>query len=103
MLGDIENVQIVGHAESTVDTLRLVKELTPDLVILDIRLPSESGMDILKVIKSEKQAPVVIIFTNYPYPEYKQRCHDLGADYFFDKSSEFNRMVETIRKIAGSF
>jgi len=103
MLGDIENVQIVGHAESTVDTLRLVKELTPDLIILDIKLPGESGMDILKVIKAEKLVPVVIIFTNYPYPEYRQRCHELGADYFFDKSSEFNRMVETIRKIAGSF
>ena len=103
MLGDIENVQIVGHAESAVDTIRLVKELAPDLIILDIRLPGESGMDILKVIKAEKLVPVVIIFTNYPYPEYRQRCHELGADYFFDKSSEFNRMVETIRKIAGPF
>ena len=103
MLRDLENVQVVGHAESTFDTLRLVKEMTPDIVILDIKLPGESGMDILKVLKDEKLVPAVIIFTNYPYPEYRQRCYDLGADYFYDKSTEFNQMVETVRKIAGLF
>ncbi len=103
MLNNFENVQMVGNAKTAADTLRLVKELTPDIIILDIKLPGESGMDILKVIKAERLVPVVIIFTNYPYPEYRQRCYDLGADYFYDKSTEFNRLVETLHKIAGLF
>jgi len=103
MLSDIENVQIVGQAQTIVDTLRLVRELTPDIIILDIRLPGESGIDILKSIKAENLVPIVIIFTNYPFPEYQQRCHELGADYFYDKSTEFNRLLETVREIAGSF
>jgi len=103
MLSDIENVQIAGYAMTSVDTLRLIKELTPDVIILDIKLLGESGIDILKIIKAENMVPIVIIFTNYPFPEYQQRCHDLGADYFFDKSTEFNQMVETIQKIARSF
>jgi DNA-binding NarL/FixJ family response regulator len=102
MLSDIKNIRIVGHAGNAADTLRLVKELNPDVIILDIKLPGNNGIDILRILKSEKLVPIVIIFTNYPYPEYRQLCSELGADYFFDKSREFSMLIKTIRKIKGS-
>jgi DNA-binding response OmpR family regulator len=68
-------------------------------VILDIRMPGGSGMDVLQAIKREKQAPMVIMLTNYPYPQYRKKCLGLGADYFFDKSTEFEKVTELFKQL----
>jgi len=60
-------------------------------------MPGKDGIETLNTIKEEKLVPVVIMLTNYPYPEYFERCRELGADYFFDKSKEFNKLIETIQ------
>jgi len=44
-------------------------------------------------LKREKPAPAVIILTNYPYPQYRQKCLEAGADFFFVKSTEFDQIV----------
>jgi len=68
-------------------------------VILDIRMPGGSGIDVLEDIKKINAAPIVIILTNYPYPQYRKKCMAAGADYFFDKSSEFEKVTEVLKKL----
>lgn len=69
------------------------------MVILDIWMPEESGIEVLQNIKLRERVPIVIILTNYSYPQYRKRCLELGADYFFDKSTELDRMIETREKL----
>jgi DNA-binding NarL/FixJ family response regulator len=69
------------------------------VVILDIRLPGRSGIDVLKDIKKEYPAPLVIMITNYPYRQYRQGSMAAGADYFFSKTNEFDRILETLSGI----
>ena len=76
----------------------MARTLKPDFVVLDIKMPDLNGMDILSDIKQIIPTPVVIILTNYPYPSYRIRCLELGADYFFDKSSEFSNVIKTIQE-----
>jgi DNA-binding NarL/FixJ family response regulator len=38
------------------------------------------------------------MLTNYPYPQYRKKCIEAGADYFFDKSTEFDRIIDTITR-----
>ena len=70
-------------------TLAALKKHHPRVIILDLNMPGGGGYRALKQIKSEEQAPVVIVFTNYPHPIYRKHCRAAGAEYFLDKSSEF--------------
>ena len=70
-------------------TLAALKKHHPRVIILDLNMPGGGGYKALKQIKSAEQSPVVIVFTNYPNPIYRQRCRAVGAEYFLDKSSEF--------------
>jgi DNA-binding NarL/FixJ family response regulator len=99
MLSDIPGIEIIGHARDVPGTIASIKKLNPDIVILDIRMPGGSGIDVLQDVKKEKQAPMVIILTNYPYPQYRKKCLGLGADYFFDKSTEFERIPEVLKEL----
>jgi len=56
-----------------------------------------SGADVLSDIKKTSPASKVIMLTNYAYPENRKKCIDRGADYFFDKSTEFQEVVGVLR------
>jgi DNA-binding NarL/FixJ family response regulator len=43
----------------------------------------------------------IIVFTNFAFPQYRERSLKLGADYFFDKAREFHRVREVLRQLAG--
>jgi len=45
-------------------------------------------------------APLVIIFANYPYPQYRKKCKQAGADFFFDKATEFQRINEVLKMLS---
>ena len=100
MILEIERVKIVGEADNAADAIYFIGKLNPDAVILDIRLCGVSGIDVLECIKKGARPPKVIILTNYPYPQYRKRCMELGADYFFDKSTEFEKVPEVISEMA---
>jgi DNA-binding response OmpR family regulator len=68
----------------------------PDKVILDIALPDGSGINLLKEFKKDQPGVHVIMFTNYPTDEFKNRCLELGADEFIDKKN-FNQLIEIIK------
>jgi len=95
----IEGIDVIREAKDCGETIKIIRELNPDVVILDIRMPGGSGIDILHQIKKKKTGPTVIIFTNYPYPEYRKKCMELGADFFFDKSTEFNKISEVLKQL----
>ena len=99
MLSELPEIEIIGYAQNVPDALSSIKELNPDVVILDIRIPGGSGIDVLQDIKKERKAPMVIMLTNYPYPQYRKKCLGLGADYFFDKSTEFEKVTELFKRL----
>ena len=99
IISEVEDVNIVGQAENTIETMLLTKELNPDLILLDIRMPGGTGMDIIDKIKKFNPKIIIIILTNYHYPEYKQKCIKKGADYFFSKSDEFEKITEVIEEL----
>lgn len=92
-------VESVMEAEDAIQAIIMVGKLRPDVVILDIRMAGNSGIEALRWIKEKKNPPVVIMLTNHPYRQYRERCLKEGADYFFDKSVEFQRVGETITKL----
>ena len=99
MLSEVPGVEIMGYAQDVPEALTSIKTLQPDVVILDIRMPGGSGIDVLQDIKNTKQTPIIIVLTNYPYPQYRKKCIDLGADFFFDKSAEFEKVTKVFKQL----
>lgn len=102
MLTNMPNVQLVGEAADGPEALRRVRETKPDLVILDLKMPKASGIDILPLIKRLPSPPVVMILTNYATSTHHEACMKLGADYFFDKSKDLEKVIEVIENLAGA-
>ena len=98
MFDELAEVEIVGQAETVSEAISAIGKLRPDVVILDIRMPDGSGIDVLQTIKQDEPAPAVIVLTNYPYPAYRQKCLQAGADFFLDKSTEFDQIPELIER-----
>jgi len=98
ILSEIEGVEIIGQGEEPITVIEAVERLLPDLVILDIRMPGGNGILILETLKKMENPPLVIMFTNYPYFQYRKRCLDAGADFFFYKSTEFEKLIDVVRE-----
>lgn len=99
MLINIAGVEVVGEAQNALEADTAITELKPDVLILDIRLPGPSGLEVLKDIRDKKLPIRVIMLTNYPYPQYRKKCKELGANYFFDKVTEIEKVTEIIEQL----
>lgn len=76
--------------------------LQPDLILIDIGLASGSGLDVLKTLQEHNLVPgaTKVVLTNYADAEYQNLCLRLGADRFFDKSSETWQALGLISTLA---
>jgi len=99
MLKEIEGTEIAGIAHTAREAWRCINKTAPDLTILDICLPDGSGVDVLKQIRTAGLSTKVVIYTHYPYPQYQKRCLALGADYFFDKYSDYEKLLAVVGEL----
>ena len=100
MVSELPNVAVVGQAEIAFEGINAVRKLRPDAVVLDISMPGGSGLQALEQIKRDHPFCVAIMLTNFATEQYREKSLQLGADYFFDKSGEFEKVVEVLRNMA---
>ena len=103
-LGEMPNVEIVGQVETEAEALALLKEARWDAAVLDLQLKQGTGLGVLKSLAhgARPANTKIIVFTNYAFPQYRDRSLSLGADYFFDKAREFHRVREVLNQLAGN-
>ncbi len=99
MLQDLEGIEIAGETGDAREAIAGIPLARPDVILLDIHLLGGSGIDVLHALKKRGEAPVIIVLTNYAYPQYRQKCLEAGADFFFVKSTEFDRVIPTLEQI----
>ena len=93
---------VIGYSESEGEAIQAIAAARPDVVITDIRLRQGNGIEVVRQIRSGPGAaqPRIFVLSNYAYPEYRQECAQAGADGFFDKSSEYDRLLQTLQQQA---
>lgn len=96
-LAQIEGIQMAWQAQNAAEAIAAFQRLRPEVVILDIQMPDASGMVVLAHIKKESPRTIVIMLTNFPLPPFRKCCLQAGADYFFDKSTEFEKVIEVLK------
>jgi DNA-binding NarL/FixJ family response regulator len=99
LISELPNVEVVGQADVAFEAINSIRRLRPSVVVLDISMPGGSGMYVLETVKKDQPVPVVIMLTNFAHEQYRQKCLQLGADYFFDKSTEFDRVTQVLREM----
>jgi DNA-binding NarL/FixJ family response regulator len=70
----------------------------PDVVVLDVHLPDRSGLDLLRQLKRDAPATVVIVLTNDVNDQNRRACLERGALAFLDKSSDFDHVAELVAR-----
>lgn len=95
-------IDIIAEAAKANEALDILNKNYFDIVSLDIRLPDENGLVVLKKIKSDFPLTKVIVFSNYFFPQYITKAKRLGAEYFFSKMTDFNLLNKTINEIIDS-
>jgi DNA-binding NarL/FixJ family response regulator len=80
-------VEVVGEAIDGVDVIDKTESLDPDLVLMDLSMPNQSGLDATKTIKEKWPGKSVIILTLYEDSVYKELADEFNADGFIAKSS----------------
>ncbi|MCK4336311.1 MAG: response regulator transcription factor [Candidatus Aminicenantes bacterium] len=103
LLSENPGVGVIGEAKDGLEASILTEKLKPDIVILDIRMPKKNGIETLKLIKKNDPPPIVIMLTNFPYQQYKKECKKAGADYFFDKSMEFDKIPIILDELLNAY
>lgn len=98
----IENLDLVVLAEANdaIEAMQQVRKQDWDLVVLDIRLPGRSGVDVLKQIKSEKPRLPVLILSSYPESQYAVRLIQAGAAGYISKDAEETEIIKAVKTAA---
>lgn len=96
LLDQLDDSLQIAEAVNVPEGIRMAKDFKPEIVIIDIRMPGGSGLDILKELKGMKEKPVTIVLTKYCSEKFQEEAAKSGADYFFDKSTEFEKVIEVV-------
>ena len=92
--GDMEIAGVAG----SLDELRPILEKQPDVLLLDLRLGTESGFDVLRT--ESTPMPAVVVLTSYDYPQYADAALRLGAAGFVVKTAPTAELLDAIRRAA---
>ena len=96
MLQELNGVEVVGQATDVATARLLARQLRPDLTILDTLDSSGDWIGLLQLLKATRPDSRAIVLTNFVEPEHRDMCMRNGADFFFDKSIEFEKAVSTV-------
>ncbi len=99
----LDNVDIVGHADTAADALSTLQRIACDVVVLDLQLRVGHGFNVLTALRAwsdDRPRVTVIVLTNFASPVYRQRSMQGGADYFFDKALDYDRVTEVLEQLA---
>ncbi|HSB91441.1 MAG TPA: response regulator transcription factor [Anaerolineales bacterium] len=99
LIAKIPGIELVAEASNVDQALESIDRLQPDLVIVDLHMPG-SGLRLIDTVGARTPHPTMLVLTNHPYPQYRARCLKAGAEYFFDKATEFDGVVRVLTDMA---
>ena len=98
LLSSTEGAEVVGEAASVVDAVRLAAELRPDLVLLDLRLGGDSGIEVCREIKALPDVPRVLVFTAHIGAEDVAAATLAGADGYLHKGVAGEELLDAVER-----
>ena len=101
LLDLVDDIEVIGEATDGEEATRLIPELTPDVVLLDMRLPKLDGLAVLKTLKQRQLLPPTIILTTFNDDAYVLEGIRSGAKGFMLKDVSLDQLTDAVRAVAG--
>ena len=99
-LADAADIEVIGEAGDYGELRSLLRDRTPDVLVLDINLPGRSGLDVLHVLKEEGATFKVLVVSMYPEDQYAMRALKAGASGYLNKGSDAAQIVAAVRTVS---
>lgn len=96
MLASIAGARPIGHSDRADEAIRAILREQPDVVMLDWQLAQGSGLEVLRALKQSAPTIDVYMLSNFASEPYRRLAERLGVREFFDKSTEFERVRQTL-------
>jgi DNA-binding NarL/FixJ family response regulator len=100
LLGRVGGIATIREAATLSEALASARHDPPNLVILDLALHDGLGSLIIKPLKRLSPRLRIAMLTLLVGPAYRERCLQLGADWFFDKACEIDDLLEVVRQLS---
>ncbi len=101
MLGGHEEFEVVGSAASGERALLMIRQASPDVILLDLRMPGMDGIAVLHALKSMVAPPHALILTSFEKDEDIYRAIRSGAAGYLLKDTTESEMVTAIKQVSG--
>ena len=88
-INNIPGISVIGQTDNAGDAIEGILSSHPDAVVLDLGLKNSSGIAVLRAAKQWMPDTKVIVLTNYATASHRRKCMEAGAEYFLDKTNEF--------------
>jgi DNA-binding NarL/FixJ family response regulator len=95
-----EGLHVVGISDSINSTRDLLAVEVPDVLVVDVRLDGESGLDVAKMVIAEHPQVKVVVLTSFNSDEALVTAYELGASAFVLKTGSSDDLIQTIRDVA---
>lgn len=101
MLADVDGIQVIGQADSGENGLKLVRELKPDVVLMDVKMPGIGGLEATrKLLRSHPEVKVIAVTACEEDP-FPTRLLQAGASGYLTKGADIQEMITAIRHAFG--
>jgi DNA-binding NarL/FixJ family response regulator len=95
-----DGLHVIGISDSSNSTRDLLALEVPDVLIVDVRLDGESGLDVAKMVIAEHPQVKVVVLTSFNSDEALVTAYELGASAFVLKTGSSDDLIQTIRDVA---
>jgi two-component system invasion response regulator UvrY len=92
----LSELEVVGTASNGEEALEAIRDLKPDVVSLDIRMPKMGGVEVLRAIKRGRLTCTPIILSGMVDDFSREKCLELGAKYVFNKSTDLDKFLQVL-------
>jgi DNA-binding NarL/FixJ family response regulator len=99
LLTFVETITEINETGTVHATIEALETRNPEVLILDIQMPDGNGFEVLKRLQVFDKRPFTIVYTNFPSKFNKKKSFRMGADFFFDKTNEFEALIEILKQI----
>ncbi len=99
MLSYEQDIEVVGEAADGLEAVHLIRERLPDIVLLDLRLPNLSGIEVMKQVRSESSQVRFLVLTTYDTDEYIAPALAAGAQGYLLKDVTPDELARAVRSL----
>ncbi len=100
ILATYSDIDVVGVAGDAAEAERLLIESAPDVLLLDIRLPDASGVDVARFVRRARPDTAILVMTGYDDVAYVRTLFELGVRGYLRKTASSQQIVAAIRAVA---